>query len=97
QDGQLNAYWYPVVGIPMATMTSGQWGWCQTWGPCFIVSNVANAIGGTAEFRAVVFVSDGSLELAHQSWGSSLSAQFAGYTLSNETSGSEWTQLQLDR
>jgi len=93
-SGYLPGNMYPFVGVPMSTMTSGQWGWVQTWGPCFITHTVPDQVGDTSYWRAVVFNSDGSLEAMHQG---AVSKQPAGHTLATgDGSGGEYTQLMLD-
>ena len=87
----------PFVGIPPRIFTALRYGWIQTWGPCFIVHNVADAIGDTSFWRQVTFVGDGSLEALHESIGDTQSNQIAGYTLAIGGAGSEWTMLMLDR
>lgn len=98
QDGELSANWNPVVGIPMAIMTSGNWGWCQTWGPCFVV-NTSTELGDASYDRTAVFSSDGSVRPSNEAWHTADQAnQIAGFTLAtNDGAGSEWIMLQLDR
>lgn len=87
----------PFVGIPPRIFTAVRYGWIQTWGPCFIVHNVADAIGDTSFWRQVTFVGDGSLEALHESIGDTQSNQIAGYTMAIGGAGSEWTMLMLER
>ncbi len=98
QDGELSANWNPVVGIPMAIMTSGRWGWCQTWGPCFLVCT-ATELGDASYDRTAIFNSDGSIAPCNEAWHTADTAnQIAGYTLATaDGAGSEWIMLQLDR
>ena len=98
QDGQLNADWNPIVGVPMAIMTSGKWGWCQTWGPCFVVCT-STELGDASFDRQAVFSQDGSIEPSNEAWHTDDKAsQIAGYTLATvDGAGSEWIMLMLDR
>ncbi len=98
QDGELSANWNPVVGIPMAIMTSGRWGWCQTWGSCFVV-NTSTQLGDASYDRTAIFNSDGSVAPSNEGWHTADTAnQMAGYTLATaDGSGSEWIMLMLDR
>lgn len=94
QDGAVNGLFYPFVGMPMAIMTSGRWGWCQTWGPCFVV-NTSTQMGDLTADRTAVFSSDGSVKPFDEK---TVAEQIAGYTLATvDGAGSEWIMLQLDR
>lgn len=93
QDEAKNGLFFAFVGIPMAIMTSGRWGWCQTAGPVFVV-NTATQMGDLTADRTAVFNSDGSIAPIDES---SVSEQIAGFTLADtDGSGSEWIQLQLE-
>lgn len=95
--GNLDGALYPFVGRNMRPMTSGFFGWLQTWGPCMIV-NTNTAVGDTEFGRAVVFSTDGSIEPCHEAWHSDVkSSQIAGYSLACNGAGSAWIQLTLDR
>lgn len=94
ESGALNATYFPIVGIPMAIMTSGRWGWCLTKGPCFVVVGGTSPPGDGVADRDVIFLSDGSLQI-HDEGGNS--EQRAGYTLADtDGSGSEWIMLQCE-
>jgi len=49
-----------VGGVPCAIATTGQFGWVQTWGPCWITGNATP--GSTAMERKLYFVGDGSIQ-----------------------------------
>lgn len=50
------------AGIPAAVATSGQYGWVQTWGPCWVVPGGGDASpGDSVNDRSVFFVGDGSV------------------------------------
>lgn len=93
QDDARNGLFYAFVGIPMAIMTDGYWGWCQTAGPVFVV-NTATQMGDLTADRTAIFSSDGSIKPIDEA---SVSEQIAGFTLADtDGSGSEWIQLQLE-
>jgi hypothetical protein len=48
------------IGIPAENYTNGQYGWVQTWGPCWITSNSNTC--DSARDRTIVFVGNGSVE-----------------------------------
>jgi hypothetical protein len=50
-----------VAGVPTAVATTGQYGWVQTWGPCWIRPGGAGTPGSTQFERTVYFVGDGSI------------------------------------
>jgi predicted RecA/RadA family phage recombinase len=50
-----------VAGVPAAVATDDQYGWVQTWGPCWICPGGAGTPGSTAMERTVYFVGDGSI------------------------------------
>lgn len=95
----LTAGMYPVLGVALIYVTTLYYFWLQTWGPCFITTNITQP-GDVAYDRTVVFSSsDGTIEPCDHAWGTSTttSAQFAGCTLATNGSESEWIMLMLDR
>ncbi len=85
------------VGLPPINFTVNYYGWVQTWGPCFIV-NTGTQTGAASYDRQLVFSADGSVTLADEAYGGSLSNQIAGYALNTTTSGNadQWMMLTLD-
>lgn len=82
-----------MVCVPLIPVTTSYYFWGQTWGPCY--GTAMSAIPGAASGdRSVYFNGDGALIN-----GASLTtngAQYAGYVLSNTTSGGDqWYQLML--
>lgn len=59
-DGGSNEF-SSVAGVPAAVAVSGEYGWIQTWGPCWIVPGGSGTPGSTAAERTVYFVGDGSI------------------------------------
>lgn len=98
ETGEIGADWNPVVGVPASTVASGYWGWCQTWGPCFVVCT-STELGDAAFDRTAVFSQDGSIEPSNEAWHTGdIASQMAGYTLATvDGAGSEWIMLMLDR
>ena len=50
-----------VAGVPAAVATDDQYGWVQTWGPCWICPGGAGTPGSTAMERTLYFVGDCSV------------------------------------
>lgn len=97
RPADLTAGMYPFLGAPMIFVSTLNYFWLQTWGPCFITANVTQP-GDSAYDRVVTFRSDGSLGLLDEDVHTSqLSSQIAGYTLATNGFGSSWIMLTLDR
>lgn len=88
---------YPVLGVPLVSITAARYFWIQTWGPCFLTARIGDTIGDNSFWRTVCFHSDGSLTTMHEATNATDSHQFAGYTLATNASADEWIQLMLNR
>jgi len=66
-----------IVGVPITTITDGEYGWIMTWGPCLVVPT--GSYGDGASERTFYFQTDGTIF-----GGSDLSYdhQYAGVTAS---------------
>lgn len=71
------------VGIPMALVTSGAFGWTKTWGPVFIAPQAS--VGGSYT-KACYFRHDGSIDI-RGNIGSPVTDQYAGYTMVGSAAG----------
>jgi len=58
--GALNDQYVTYFGVPTTTIASGSYGWVQTWGPTWVTPTLP--VADTANWRTVVFVSDGSIQ-----------------------------------
>jgi len=85
-----NAYG-AFMGLPQLVYTSGQYGWIQTWGPCWIAPQAA--VGAGANNRTCVFRHDGSIDeldmtaTTHDLANSN--GQIAGYVMSHAQAGTQ--------
>jgi len=95
---EIDGYLYPFVGVALRLFDAADYGWVQTWGPVYINSSASEEPGTSNFSRTVVFHTDGSIQLAKDTWGAgtTTSHQYAGYTLATAGRGSEWTMLMLD-
>jgi hypothetical protein len=96
QSGDGTSGTCPTLGIPCRNMTSGYYGWVQTWGPCF-VGRTSTEPGSNLQ-RMTCFSTDGSIQPVSERWGATtpLSAQMAGYSLSVVDTGTGWIYLMID-
>lgn len=85
-----------TLGIPCRNMTSGYYGWVQTWGPCFVGRTSTEPGNGLQ--RMVCFSADGSIQPVSERWGATTpsSAQMAGYSLAMNDTGTGWIYLMID-
>jgi hypothetical protein len=72
------------IGIPAAEFSDGEYGWVQTWGPCWITSNSVTC--DSARDRTIVFVGNGSVESSNDETMED-GFQIAGYALDASSSG----------
>lgn len=83
-------HYVSFLGVPAATLADGEFGWLQTWGPCWITSNSATC--NSADDREIFFVANGSVESGGDlDFGDShddTSYQHAGFALDTSSSGS---------
>ena len=97
RPADLTAGMYPFLGVPLIYVTTLYYFWLQTWGPCFVTSNVTEP-GDVAYDRIVTWRSDGTLGLLDEDVHTSqYNNQIAGYTLATNGSASEWIMLMCDR
>jgi len=96
-----------VAGVPAAPATTGQFGWVQTWGPCWITPN--GTPGSLAHERTVYFVGDGTINSIvtmadHTVAGGDMSTsevgnrQLAGFIIQQDTAsagGPPFVMLQI--
>ena len=75
----------PVVGMPTVTATTGQYLWLQTAGPCFVSPQAGVGVGIA---QACFFRHDGSIDV-HANIGAYVTAQYAGYVLSESLTGTQ--------
>ena len=86
---------YPIVGVPTAVATTGQYLWLQTWGPCWLAcqSTLGVAAGLNACFRY-----DGSIDLVGADGYAADHSQHAGFVLAEsatQTQGAPFIMLQI--
>lgn len=86
---------YPCVGVPTRIMTSGRYGWVQTWGPCF-VARTSTEMGAADLDRTAVFSTDGSIQPCRERWDAAKSSQLAGFSLAINNTGTGWIMLMID-
>jgi len=77
-----------VVGVPLTTIATGYYGWIQTWGPTWIVPDVAG-VGSEAHGRQLIFVGNGAIELKNDMDPTTYSCQHAGFILGTSVVG-DW-------
>jgi hypothetical protein len=85
------------IGIPACQMAALDYGWIQTWGPCWATSN-SNTCNSAAD-RTIVFVGNGSVVSSDDVTVES-GFQIAGFALdksSNGGSNAPFIMLQLGR
>ena len=78
-----------VVGVPLVSITTGYYGWIQTWGPTWITPDVAG-VGSEAHGRQLIFVGNGAIELVNDMDPSTYACQHAGFILGTSAAG-DWT------
>lgn len=69
---QAGGEYVSFIGVPTVVATSGQYLWIQTWGPCWITSDMHTC--DSVNDRAIYFVANGSVVS-----GGSLTYQGSGY------------------
>lgn len=84
------------VGVPARKMTSGFYGWVQTWGPAPL--SYTGTDPSTPGNRMVCFASDGCIAPVGDWWGASTptSMQMAGYCIGPNSTGGLWIYLMID-
>ena len=89
---------YAVVGMPVLVYTTGQFGWLQTWGSCWIAPQAA--VGSGSNNRICVFRHDGSIDELDYSDAQNSKGQIAGYVKQNAQAGGQgaaFIELQISR
>ncbi len=71
-------------GIPMALMTSGNYGWIKTWGPIFIAPQ--STVGGNG-LATGYFRHDGSIDVRANISPGTVTDQIAGFRMVGSASG----------
>lgn len=87
---------YGVVGIPELVYTSGQYGWLQTWGPCWVAPQAA--VGSGSNNDICIFRHDGSIDELDYSAATNNKGQIAGYVMcwpAAGTQGAPFVFLQI--
>ncbi len=89
---------YAVVGMPVLVYTTGQFGWLQTSGPCWIAPQAA--VGSGSNNRICIFRHDGSIDELDYSDAYNSKGQIAGYVMQNAQAGGQgaaYINLQISR
>lgn len=89
---------YAVVGMPVLVYTTGQFGWLQTWGPCWIAPQAA--VGSGSNNRICIFRHDGSIDELDYNDSYNNKGQIAGYVMQNAQNGGQgaaYIYLQISR
>lgn len=81
-----NAYG-AFMGLPLLVYTSGQYGWVQTWGPCWIAPQTA--VGSGSNIRTCIFRHDGSIDELDYNDANNSKGQIAGYVMSHAQAGGQ--------
>lgn len=81
--GQNASEFTSVMGVPTTVIASGSYGWFQTQGPCWLNPNTP--VADTANWRTVVFRTDGSIQSFEDATGET-GHQVAGFVI-DSTSG----------
>jgi len=81
-----NAYG-AFMGLPLLVYTSGQFGWIQTWGPCWIAPQ--SAVGSGTNIRTCIIRHDGSIDDLDYSDAANAKGQIAGYVMSHAQAGTQ--------
>ena len=90
-----NSEFMAMVGVPLIPVTSGNYFWIQTWGPCFGTAQSAIP-GALAGDREVYYGTDGALMAGQDVDALVIMRQRAGFILSNTTGGGDqFYQLQI--
>lgn len=86
------------VGVPARKMTSGYYGWVQTWGPAPISGTDPDTGVCLPGNRMAVFASDGCVTRCADWWGNAgpKSYQMAGYSIGPNSTGNLWVYLMID-
>ena len=69
------------LGIPNIAIASGEYGWIQTWGPCYATPGGGTTPGDSANDRMVYFVGDGSVNGGAHLTYAGKAYQFAGFII----------------
>ena len=85
-----------VMGLPQLVYTSGQYGWIQTWGPCWIAPHAA--VGSGMNNRTCIFRNDGAIDELDYSDDANNKGQIAGFVMSHAQAGGQgapfvWLQI----
>jgi len=75
------------MGLPQLVYTSGQFGWIQTWGACWIAPQAA--VGSGSNIRTCIFRHDGSIDDLDYSDANNSKGQIAGYVMSHAQAGTQ--------
>lgn len=75
-----------VMGVPTTAQALADYGWFQTWGPCWLNPNAP--VADTANWRMVVFDGAGSVRGYDDAVGET-GHQIAGFVIDNTTPGSD--------
>uniref|UniRef100_A0A6M3JUP8 Uncharacterized protein n=2 Tax=viral metagenome TaxID=1070528 RepID=A0A6M3JUP8_9ZZZZ len=81
-----NAYG-AFMGMPQLVYTTGQYGWVQTWGPCWIAPQTE--VGSGSNIRTCIFRHDGSIDELDYSDAYNSKGQIAGYVMSHAQAGTQ--------
>jgi len=85
---------YTCLGTPARKMTSGYYGWVQTWGPAFAAR--AGTDTTTDADRTVIWNTDGSIGPIDEKINSNYSHQIAGYALAINGTAPGWFYMTVD-
>jgi hypothetical protein len=85
----------PVVGMPYLAYTTGQYGWVQTWGICWVAPQAAVGVGSNN--LLCVFRHDGSIDELDYSDAYNSQGVIAGYVVcrTDATQAAPFIMLQL--
>ena len=75
------------VGLPVLVYTSGQFGWVQTWGPCWIAPQAA--VGSGSNNRLCVSRHDGSVDELDYNDAANNKGQIVGHVMSHAQAGGQ--------
>ncbi len=76
-----------VVGMPQLVYTSGQFGWFQVRGPCWIAPQ--SAVGSGSNNILCIFRHDGSIDELDYSANTNNKGQIAGYVMAHAQAGGQ--------
>lgn len=85
-----------AVGLPPIPVANGSFFWAQTWGPCFVASQLGNP-GAVVAFRDVYLGAAGTVlsKLAAEGGGANVSPQRVGYIMGASTLGDGNNDIML--